>query len=100
MAWIAQLARDEAVDATLLATRADIVAFLRDDPSARLGSGWRNGLAGATLGRLVHGQAALAFERGGGLVIEERSRRPLLPSVAFDAVSGDGSASGQEPGEV
>lgn len=98
MAWIAQLARDEAVDATLLATRADIVAFLRDDPAARLGTGWRNGLAGATLSRLVHGQAALAFERGGGLVIEERSRRPLPPSAALDAVSGDGSASGEELG--
>ena len=45
-AWISQLARDEHVDTALLATRADLVAFLRGDDDARLGSGWRAGAAG------------------------------------------------------
>jgi ribonuclease D len=73
MAWIGQLARDASVDATLLATRADLVALLRDDPSARLTQGWRAGLAGSTLSRLLHGEAALAFDRNAGLLIEARS---------------------------
>jgi ribonuclease D len=77
MAWIGQLARDAAVDPTLLATRADLVALLRDDPSARLTQGWRAGLAGSTLARLLHGEAALAFDRNGGLLIEARSGRAL-----------------------
>jgi ribonuclease D len=73
MAWIGQLARDASVDPTLLATRADLVALMRDDPSARLTQGWRAGLAGSTLSRLLHGEAALAFDRSGGLLIEARS---------------------------
>jgi ribonuclease D len=77
MAWMAQLARDEAVDPTLLATRSDVVALLRGDPAARLASGWRAGLAGTALQRLVAGEAALAFDGAGGLVLEARSRRPL-----------------------
>lgn len=77
MAWVAQLARDEEIDASLLATRADIVALLADDPAGRLASGWRAGLVGAPLQRLVAGEAALAFDGKGGLVVEERSGRPL-----------------------
>ena len=45
-AWISQLARDESVDTALLATRADLVAFLRGDDDARLGNGWRAELLG------------------------------------------------------
>jgi ribonuclease D len=77
MAWTAQLSRDVAVDATLLATRSDLVAFLRGDPTARLASGWRAELAGTALRRLVGGDAALAFDGHGRLVIEARSRLPL-----------------------
>jgi ribonuclease D len=77
MAWTAQLARDEAVDTTLLATRSDVVAFLRDDPAARLGVGWRAELAGTALRQLLTGEASLAFDGHGGLVLEARSRRPL-----------------------
>ncbi len=76
MAWVAQLARDAAVDAALLATRSDVVAMLRNEPDARLGRGWRADVAGDTVGRLLGGRAALAFDRGQGLVIEARSGRP------------------------
>ncbi len=76
-AWVAQLARDEHIDAALLATRADLVAYLRGDANARLGQGWREALVGRRLRRLVDGDASLAVAAGGRLVLEERSRRPL-----------------------
>lgn len=76
-AWVAQLARDERVDASLLATRADLVAFLCEEPDSRLAQGWRDHLVGKPLARLVHGHAALAFEGAGRLVLEIRSRQPL-----------------------
>ena len=71
-AWVSQLARNEQLDPALLATRADIVAFLRGDPDARLSLGWRHGLAGEPIRALVEGRAALAFEGGGQLVLEPR----------------------------
>lgn len=64
-AWVGQLARDERLDPTLLATRADIVAFLRGDDDARLGVGWRNELVGDGIRRLVGGQAGLTFDPEG-----------------------------------
>lgn len=76
-AWVAQLARDLELDVSLLATRGDIEAFLRDDPDARLGRGWRAELAGAPVRSLLVGGAAVAFAGNGELVIEERSHRPL-----------------------
>ncbi len=66
-AWISEVARREAVDTTLLATRADQLAFLRNDPAARLAHGWRAELVGDDITRIVRGDAALAFERSGGL---------------------------------
>jgi len=82
-AWIAQLSRDERIDASLLATRADLVAFMSHDPGSRLASGWRAELVGRQLQRLVAGEAALAFEGAGRLVLEARSRTPLdLPAPA------------------
>ncbi|HWW45846.1 MAG TPA: ribonuclease D [Acidimicrobiia bacterium] len=76
-AWIGQLARDLRIDASLLATRADLHAFIRGDPDARLVEGWRGELLGDRVRRLVSGEAALSFDRRGGLVLEERSRRSL-----------------------
>lgn len=76
-AWIAQLARDLEVDASILATRGDIEAFLRGDDGARLAQGWREELAGRPVRQLLEGGAAVAFAGDGELVIEERSRRPL-----------------------
>ena len=76
-AWVSQLAREESIDTTLVATRADIEALLRGDEEARLRQGWRAELVGEPIERLVSGDAALAFETGGDLVLEERSGRPL-----------------------
>jgi len=76
-AWVGQLSRDLRIDASLLATRADLHAFIRGDPQARLVQGWRGELIGERVRRLVSGDAALAFDKRGGLVLEERSRRSL-----------------------
>jgi len=76
-AWIAQLARDLELDATLLATRADLEELLRDEPEARLAQGWRAELVGRQVRQLLDGQAALAFDGRGGLILEARSGRAL-----------------------
>ena len=75
-AWASQLAGDLRIDPGLLATRADLTAFVRGDAGARLRTGWRHDLVGAPLQRLVAGEAALAFVGKGKLTIEERSGRP------------------------
>jgi ribonuclease D len=76
-AWISQLGRDLGIDTTLLATRGDLEAFLRGDPDGRLASGWRRDAVGDAIGALVGGEAALAFEGAGRLVLERRSRQGL-----------------------
>ena len=76
-AWLSQLSKDLELDTSLLATRTDIEAFLRGDDGARLAEGWRHRVVGEPIRRLVSGDAALAFERG-GLVLEERSGRPVV----------------------
>ncbi len=75
-AWLAQHAASIDLDPALLATRAEIEAFLRGDESP-LGEGWRAELAGEPIRRLVSGEAALAFDDGNGLVLEERSYAPI-----------------------
>lgn len=71
-AWVAQLSRDEEVDAALLATRADVVDFLSAKAGARLGRGWRAELVGAPLRKLAAGHASLALDGSGRLLLEER----------------------------
>jgi ribonuclease D len=66
-AWVSQVARDERIDASLLATRADLVALLRGDEGARLASGWRAELLGGGVRGLVAGTAALTFDGKGAL---------------------------------
>jgi ribonuclease D len=66
-AWISELARTEQLDTALLATRADLVALLRGDPDARLGTGWRAAVVGEDITRLVEGRAALTFDGHGRL---------------------------------
>ena len=75
-AWVAQLARDERLDSSLLATRSDIVAFLRRDTDARLASGWRNELVGEGIRRLVSGEAGLTFDGEGRLRLTTVSDHP------------------------
>jgi ribonuclease D len=66
-AWISEVARLEHVDTALLATRSDIVAFLRKDSDARLSTGWRKDLIGEQLDDLLQGRAGLSFDGKGGL---------------------------------
>ncbi len=66
-AWVSELARQERIDAGLLATRADLNALLRGDPDARLSAGWRAEVLGDGVQRLVRGEAALTFDPRGGL---------------------------------
>ncbi|MEZ5207401.1 MAG: hypothetical protein R2690_10595 [Acidimicrobiales bacterium] len=75
-AWVSQLARDLDLDTALLATRHDIEDLLVEAPDARLRSGWRADLVGEPIRRLVGGDAALAFDGQGGLVLEDRVGRP------------------------
>ena len=66
-AWVSEVARAEHIDTALLATRSDLVAFLRGDDDARLATGWRHDLLGDGIRRLVAGKAALTFDGKGGL---------------------------------
>jgi ribonuclease D len=81
-AWLSQLGRDLRIDPMLLATRADLGAFLADDPSARLASGWRRDLLGDPVRRLLAGEFALAFDGNGGLELERRSGEPVTVDLA------------------
>jgi ribonuclease D len=83
-AWVAQLARDQRIDAALLATRGDLVAYIRSNGKSRLGHGWRAAMVGEPVSRLIRGDAALAFEGGGRLVLEIRSGQPLPVPVRAD----------------
>ncbi|MEM9033953.1 MAG: HRDC domain-containing protein [Actinomycetota bacterium] len=71
-AWVAQVARDERFDPSLLGTRADIEGFLRADGTSRIDHGWRHELLGGPIRDLVEGRAALAFDGAQGLLLEAR----------------------------
>ncbi len=75
-AWISQIARDNQIDPALLATRADVEQFLRDEPT-RLDSGWRSDLVGYPVNKLISGEAAVAFDGDGRLVLETRSHTEI-----------------------
>jgi ribonuclease D len=66
-AWVSQVARDSRIDTALLATRADLIAILRNDPDARLAKGWRAELLGDDIARLVDGHAGITFDGQGSL---------------------------------
>lgn len=68
-AWVSQIARDEKIDTAMLATKADIVALLREDADARLASGWRADLLGQGIRDLVSGKAGLTFDPEGRLAL-------------------------------
>jgi ribonuclease D len=71
-AWISQLARDERIDTSLLGTRSDILDLLSGAADARLAHGWRAELVGDGVRRLVHGEAAIAFDGRGNLLLVDR----------------------------
>jgi len=77
-AWVAQLGRDEEIDPSLLATRAELTALLNGRTAGRLDEGWRKELVGDRVRLLAAGGASVAFDGKGGLLIEERSYRPLM----------------------
>jgi ribonuclease D len=92
-AWVAQLARDQRIDAALLATRGDLVAYLRTNGQSRLGEGWRAAMVGEPVSRLIRGDAALAFDGGGRLVLEVRSGEPLpVPNGTANRTAPNGAA--------
>ncbi|HEX2575157.1 MAG TPA: HRDC domain-containing protein [Aquihabitans sp.] len=72
-AWVGQLSRDLEIETSMVATRHDIEALLAGDPDARLTRGWRAELVGERIRRLVEGEAALAFDGRGNLVLEDRT---------------------------
>lgn len=86
-AYVGQKSSELSIDPAILATRADLVAFFQSQPSGRLASGWRRKLIGEVLEQLAEGNAALAFDGSGGLVLEERSHRPLDGRPAADEAS-------------
>ena len=75
--WVSQVARDADLDPAALATRGDVENFLSDGNASRLDEGWRNELIGAPIQMLVRGEAAIAFDGSGGLVLERRSNQLL-----------------------
>ena len=94
LAWVAQLARDQRLDAAVLATRADLAAYLRGDADARLATGWRagdGGRADSSPGRRP--TPPWRSTAAAHLVLEERSspalrdRPPVTASVVRAAVA-------------
>jgi ribonuclease D len=65
-AWIGELANQNEIDPTLVATNRDIVALLAGGDS-RLAHGWRRELVGEDIQRLLEGEMGLSFDRDGRL---------------------------------
>lgn len=66
-AWISEVAARERIETAILATRADIIDYLRGQSESRLRTGWRAELVGRDLADLVSGSAGIAFDGSGGL---------------------------------
>ena len=79
MAWIIQVARDERIDPTLLATRSDVAALVRGQADGRLASGWRAEMVAGPARALIEGRASLAFDGTDRLTLEDRSGRRWTP---------------------
>lgn len=75
-AWAAQRAKELDIDAAILATRSDIETFLMDG-GGRLATGWRHDVVGEPIRALAAGEASLAVDGAGHLVLETRSGHPL-----------------------
>jgi ribonuclease D len=65
-AWLTQVAEDLRLDQGILATRADLLAYLAGRPS-RLAEGWRAGLIKSDLDRLIRGEVGIRLADGGRL---------------------------------
>ena len=82
-AWISQYADDIDLDPAMLGSRSDIEEFVRSGES-RLATGWRAELVGSALQALLDGDAAVAFDGDGRVVVERRSYEPI-DSAGFTA---------------
>lgn len=75
-AWMAQFADDMDLDPAMIGSRAEIEEFVRGGES-RLLHGWRHELVGESISALLAGQAAVAFDGNGRVVVEQRSFVPV-----------------------
>lgn len=75
-AWMSQYADDMDLDPAMLGSRSDIEEFVRSGES-RLGHGWRHDLAGSAIRALLAGDAAVAFDGDGRVIVEKRSHKPI-----------------------
>lgn len=75
-AWMAQFADDMDLDPAMIGSRSEIEEFVRGGES-RLLHGWRHELVGESISALLAGQAAVAFDGNGRVVVEQRSFTPV-----------------------
>ena len=75
-AWMSQYADDMNLDPAMLGSRSDIEEFVRSGES-RLAHGWRHDLAGSAIRSLLAGDAAVAFDGDGRVIVEKRSYVPI-----------------------
>ena len=75
-AWMSQYADDMDLDPAMLGSRNDIEEFVRSGES-RLAHGWRHDLAGSAIRSLLAGDAAVAFDGDGRVIVEKRSHQPI-----------------------
>lgn len=61
LAWLAQRAEDESIDASVLGTRDDVARLVLGEAS-RLSQGWRHELVGRDLAELIQGRTSLGVE--------------------------------------
>ncbi|MEM7092889.1 MAG: ribonuclease D [Actinomycetota bacterium] len=85
-AWMAQYAEDLKLDPAMLGSRSDIEEFVRGGES-RLGEGWRHDLVGAPMAALLAGEAAVAFDGDGRVVVEQRSHQPVGDTMGLGPVA-------------
>jgi len=81
-AWLAQMARDQELDPTLIGTRNDIEDLVRGVDEARMAQGWRNEIVGGPIQDLLSGRASLAFDGSRGLVMEPRDAEVPAPRLS------------------
>jgi len=75
-AWLSQFADDNNLDPAMLGARADIEDFVRGDDS-KLSHGWRQNLVAVPIRALLDGEAAVAFDGDGRVIVEKRSYTPV-----------------------
>lgn len=75
-AWVSEVASRTRIETALLATRADIIDYLRSPSSGRLREGWRAEILGADLDALRAGTAGISFDGAGGLRLIHSSTQP------------------------